>query len=275
MAEQDQPSTTSSSSSSSSSSLTTATPSSTSGYGYAHQLEYVSDFMRAKYERENGKNWEKFYKTKRGYLASTKNRDYLQLDLEEDLSGARRVLEIGCGGGHSIVPLAQKYPALEFVAIDVAPRAVALVKENADIPQDRCAAYVCDIQKEEVPIEAGSVDCAMIIFVLSSIAPEWHADVFCHIKRVLAPGGVVMFRDYAEGDANQLDFDRQYPPRKISKNFYVRPDGTRAYFFRPEEIHAAAAAAGLVVEELTPIVIEKRGNNRMFIKAKLRNPDIA
>ena len=253
---------------------TTSAPQ-TSGYGYAHQLEYVSDFMKAKYERENGKNWEKFYKTKRGYLASTKNRDYLQMDLEEDLSGAHRVLEIGCGGGHSIVPLAQKYPDLEFVAIDVAPRAVTLVKENADIPQDRCAAYVCDIQKEDVPIEAGTIDCAMIIFVLSSIAPEWHADVFRHIKRVMAPGGVVMFRDYAEGDANQLDFDKQYPPRKISKNFYVRPDGTRAYFFRPEEIHAAAAAAGLVVEELTPIVIEKRGNNRMFIKAKLRNPEDA
>lgn len=264
--------TTTTATSASSSAATTTTAQTPSGYGYAHQLEYVSDFMKSKYERENGKNWDKFYKTKRGYLASTKSREYLQVDLGEDLSNARRVLEIGCGGGHSIIPLAQKYPALEFVAIDVAPRAVTLVKENPDIPQERCSAYVCDIQKEEVPIEAGTIDCAMIIFVLSSIAPEWHADVFRHIKRVMAPGGVVMFRDYAEGDANQLDFDKQYPPRKISKNFYVRPDGTRAYFFRPEEIHAAVTAAGLVVEELTPIVIEKRGNNRLFIKAKLRNP---
>jgi len=43
-------------------------------------------------------------------------------------------------------------------------------------------------------------------------------------------GGVVLFRDYAEGDMAQARFESE-GVSKIAENFHVRGDGTRAYYF--------------------------------------------
>lgn len=276
-----------------------------STYGYAHELEYVNSYWVARYERENGRNWERFYaRGKKGYLASTKNREYLSDDLAADLTHAKVLLEVGCGGGHSIAPLARALPALRFLAVDVSQKAVDILRANPDVPQDRCEAAACDVQHEELPrptcplhsskaakahedgvVEEGAapaaeavegvcccagVDCALLVFVLSSIAPEAHAVVLEHIKKVLAPGALVLFRDYARGDANQHDFDKQYPPRKLAPNFYVRPDGTRAYFFALDEVVALFAACGFSCVSADIITFKKRTNDRHFVNAKFR-----
>jgi SAM-dependent methyltransferase len=106
------------------------------GYGYRQGLEYVTEYWRDRFERENGRNWDKFYRgSASGYVASTKSREYLVADIGEDaLHGRKRVLEIGCGAGHSIAPLAKANPALEFFAIDVSARAVELLRTNEDVP---------------------------------------------------------------------------------------------------------------------------------------------
>ena len=263
----------------------------TSTYGYAHELEYVNDYWVARYERENGRNWERFYaRGKKGYLASTKNREYLSDDLAADLAHAKVLLEVGCGGGHSIAPLARALPRLRFLAVDVSQRAVDILRATPDVPQDRCEAAACDVQHEELPRPTcplhhskgkeeeekeevcccAGVDCALLVFVLSSIAPEAHATVLEHIKRVLAPGALVLFRDYARGDANQHDFDKQYPPRKLAPNFYVRPDGTRAYFFALDEVVALFDACGFECISADIVTFKKRTNDRHFINAKFR-----
>lgn len=269
---------------------TTSVTGGSSTYGYAHSLEYVNDFWIARYERENGRNWDKFYsKGKKGYLASTRNREYLNDDLAADLEDAAVLLEVGCGGGHSIAPLARTLPKLRFLAVDVSKKAVDILRANSEVPQDRCEAYACDVQHEELPRPTcpihgvpepvksdelrcccAGVDCALLVFVMSSIAPEAHGNVLEHIKHVMAPGGVVLFRDYARGDANQLDFDKQYPPRKLAPNFYVRPDGTRAYFFDLDEVRALFDRCGFDCVRAEVVTFKKRTNDRFFINAKFR-----
>ncbi len=44
----------------------------------------------------------------------------------------------------------------------------------------------------------------------------------------MKPGGCLLFRDYGLYDHAMLRFARGH---KISDNFYVRQDGTRAYYF--------------------------------------------
>lgn len=246
-----------------------------SSYGYGRALEFVSDFWRERFERENGKNWDKYYRAANtGFIASTKNREYLGTDLASDLSdGARVVLEIGCGCGHSIAPLAKAFPSLRFFAIDVSARAIELLRANEDVPtrDGRCEAFVCDVQREEkLPDRINQVDCSLLIFVLSSIAPQWHAPILRKIRAVMAPGGTVMFRDYAQGDACQVEFDAQYPPRKLSKDFYVRPDGTRAFFFSVGAVESMFAEAGFEKVDISVIRINRHVNDRLFIKAKFR-----
>jgi len=205
-------------------------------YGYAQRLEYVSDYWRARYERETGRNWDRFYacKSPKGFLASTKERQYLVDELAGELATARLLLEVGCGAGHSIVPLARACPSLRFCAVDISKRAIELLRANDAVPHDRCTAAVCDVERDELPaavVAEGSVDCVLLVFVLSSCTPAAHSSIARKLRRVLAPGGVLFFRDYARGDECQVDFDAIQPPRKISANFYVRSDGTRAYFF--------------------------------------------
>ena len=270
----------------------TAAPST---YGYAHRLEYVNDFWVSRYERENGRNWERFYsKGRKGYLASTRNREYLNDDLAADLTDAAVLLEVGCGGGHAIAPLARTLPRLRFLAVDVSRKAIDILRANTDVPHDRCEAYACDVQHEEIPRPTcplhsstataaekddekdapscccAGVDCALLIFVMSSIAPEAHGDVLRHVRHVLAPGAIVLFRDYARGDANQLDFDKQYPPRKLAPNFYVRPDGTRAYFFALDEVIELFRSNGFDCLRSEVVTFKKRTNDRFFINAKFR-----
>lgn len=258
----------------------------------------MNDFWVSRYERENGRNWERFYaKGRKGYLASTRNREYLNDDLAADLADAAVLLEVGCGGGHAIAPLARTLPRLRFLAVDVSRRAIDILRANPDVPHDRCEAHACDVQHEEIPrptcpvhrtapaaTEAAppcdsssscccccaGVDCALLIFVMSSIAPEAHADVLRHVRHVLAPGAIVLFRDYARGDANQLDFDKQYPPRKLAPNFYVRPDGTRAYFFALDEVIELFRSSGFDCLRSEVVTFKKRTNDRFFINAKFR-----
>lgn len=47
---------------------------------------------------------------------------------------------------------------------------------------------------------------------------------------MLKKGGVLLFRDYAEGDMAQVRFESE-GVSKIADNFHVRGDGTRAYYF--------------------------------------------
>ena len=48
-----------------------------------------------------------------------------------DLSGARRVLDIGCGTGWALRQLAKQHHAIEFIGIDLAPDMIAMAKEMA------------------------------------------------------------------------------------------------------------------------------------------------
>ena len=53
-----------------------------------------------------------------------------------------------------------------------------------------------------------------------------------NVAAVLQPGtGCVLVRDYAEGDLAQLRLAGPSRSQRLSENFYVRSDGTRAYYF--------------------------------------------
>ena len=133
---------------------------------------------------------------------------------------------------------------------------------------DRLHAFVADLTENDISIHVppASVDFCTLIFVLSAMDPakmpqvlinplehtfstqeQRHADnpsmhACCNmphhmqavrnLARTCKPGsGKVLVRDYAEGDLAEARLAGAAKQKKLSDKFYVRGDGTRAYYF--------------------------------------------
>lgn len=201
---------------------------------YPSPSNEISSFMREKYERDAKKYWDVFYKHHQDKFF--KDRHYLDKEWGQYFSEAGRatILEVGCGAGNTIFPLISTYPDIFVHACDFSPRAVNLVKTHKDFIDGRVNAFVCDLTADDLSqhISPSSVDIVSMIFVLSAVSPQKMALVLQNIRKVLKPNGCVLFRDYATGDLAQERFSSK--DQKISENFYVRGDGTRAFYFSEE-----------------------------------------
>ncbi|XP_073305690.1 uncharacterized protein [Primulina huaijiensis] len=216
---------------------------------YSTPNDEISGFWREKYERDAKKNWDIFYKHHQDRFF--KDRHYLDKEwghhfLEE---GRHVILEVGCGAGNTVFPLLATYPDIFVHACDFSPRAVDLVKRHRDFTEARINAFVCDLTIDDLylHISPSSVDIVTMIFVLSAVSPEKMALVVQNIKKVLKPNGHILFRDYATGDLAQERFIGK--EQKISENFYVRGDGTRAFYFSVEFLENLFKESGFNMKE--------------------------
>nr|VDD13732.1 unnamed protein product [Brassica rapa] len=242
----------------------------------------VSPFWRDKYERDAKKYWDIFYKhhgdrffKDRHYLDKEWN-SYFSLLLTIILSNSGLDLQVGCGAGNTIFPLIATYPHIFVYACDFSPRAVDLVKAHEEYTETRVCAFASDLTGDDLDkhISPSSVDIVTMIFVLSAVSPEKMPFVLQNIKRVLKPNGCILFRDYAVGDLAQERFSGK--DQKISDNFYVRGDGTRAFYFSNEFLETLFGKEGFEVEEIGVCCkqVENRSRelvmNRRWVQATFR-----
>ncbi|XP_043722454.1 uncharacterized protein LOC122669689 [Telopea speciosissima] len=210
----------------------------------------VSPFWREKYERDAKKYWDVFYKRHQDRFF--KDRHYLDKEWGRYFHGDGRkvVLEVGCGAGNTIFPLLAMYPDIFVHACDFSPRAIDLVKAHKDFMEGSINAFVCDLTVDDLSkeIKPSSVDIVTMIFMLSAVAPEKMLLVLQNIRKVLKPNGHVLLRDYATGDLAQERFACK--DQKISENFFVRGDGTRAFYFSEEFLTRLFKETGFIAEEL-------------------------
>ncbi|VVB09053.1 unnamed protein product [Arabis nemorensis] len=236
----------------------------------------VSPFWRDKYERDAKKYWDVFYK--RHGDRFFKDRHYLDKEWDSyfSASGKNVILEVGCGAGNTIFPLIATYPHLFVYACDFSQRAVDLVKAHDEYKETRVCAFACDLTGDGLDkhISPSSVDIVTMIFVLSAVSPEKMPLALQNIKKVLKPDGCILFRDYAVGDLAQERFSGK--DQKISENFYVRGDGTRAFYFSNEFLENLFYEQGFEVEEFDVCCkqVENRSRelimNRRWVQATFR-----
>ncbi|GKV03643.1 hypothetical protein SLEP1_g15916 [Rubroshorea leprosula] len=246
---------------------------------YSNSNGGVSSFWREKYEREAKKYWDVFYKRHQDRFF--KDRHYLDKEWGSYFSGSgtKVLLEVGCGAGNTIFPLIATYPNVFVHACDFSPRAVDLVKTHKDFTETRVSVFVCDLTMDDLSkqVPPTSVDIVTMIFVLSAVSPEKMPLVLQNIKKVLKPNGCVLFRDYAVGDLAQERFTSK--DQKISENFYVRGDGTRAYYFSNDFLTSLFEENGFEIEELSLCCkqVENRSRdlvmNRRWVQAVFRSSD--
>lgn len=93
-------------------------------------------------------------------------------------------------------------------------------------------------------------------------------------------GGSILFRDYAVGDMAQMRFDGKSEAQKLEENFYVRSDGTRAYYFNEQELidlmakHGFEMRACRVVDKVIENRKQKSEMRRLWIQGKFERVSI-
>ncbi|KAL0311857.1 UNVERIFIED_CONTAM: tRNA N(3)-methylcytidine methyltransferase METTL6 [Sesamum radiatum] len=237
---------------------------------YSPSNDEVSAFWREKYEKDAKKYWDIFYKRHQDKFF--KDRHYLDKEWGHHFS-------VGCGAGNTIFPLLATYPDIFIHACDFSPRAVNLVKMHKDFTEARVNAFVCDLTIDDLCLHVApsSVDIVTMIFVLSAVSPEKMPMVVQNIRKVLKPNGRILFRDYATGDLAQERFTGK--EQKISENFYVRGDGTRAFYFSDEFLRNIFKENGFNMEEhvLCCKQVENRSKeivmNRRWVQAVFQQAD--
>ncbi|RHY44344.1 hypothetical protein DYB30_010294 [Aphanomyces astaci] len=163
------------------------------------------------------------------------------------------LLEVGCGVGNAALPLLEVNPRLHVVAIDFADKAVELFRCQPLFDPSRCHVSVCDITKDPLPaiIDAEhGVNFALFMFCLSALHPDKMQAAVQKIADAVKPGGKVYETQH---DMDTFSYHiaqlRFKPGHKLSDNFYVRQDNTRAYYFTTDEVRDLFAAAGLIERE--------------------------
>jgi methyltransferase-like protein 6 len=169
--------------------------------------------------------------------------------------------------------LSEANPKLNIFACDFAEKAIELLKEDDRYTTGRCKAFVADLTADDLSqsIPAGSIDIVTCIFVFSALPPEKFSQAIDNIKKVLKPGGLILFRDYCTDDAAQKRFKDD---RKLADTLFVRQDGTLAYYFDKDELEGMFTEKGFTVD-LCDVIHSKTTNikrdidlDRYFLQAK-------
>lgn len=136
-------------------------------------------------------------------------------------------------------------------------------------------ADICSLEQVSKYVNTSSCDVALFIFVLSALSVEQMPLAIATSYACLKPGGVVLFRDYAWGDATQLRYEKTPSSRVLASGLCVRGDGTKAYFFTPQVLGNLFKDAGFECVQLLEREMEPShpgGEPRRFLQAMFQRP---
>lgn len=106
------------------------------------------------------------------------------------------VLDLGCGTGAALAPLAARFPGARLVAADLAPAMVRAAAARGVAAEVLCA------DGAALPLEDASVD-----LVFCSLMLQWLTDpraVLAEARRVLRPGGALLLASFGPDTLHEL-----------------------------------------------------------------------
>eukprot|EP01066_Platyproteum_vivax_P012475 Platyproteum_vivax@DN5672_c0_g1_i1.p1 len=219
-------------------------------------LPPISQCWIDKYEAKQVMYWNKFYKTNQANFF--KDRHWIDLEFllkdrqassqetGDGVSHKPLLIELGCGVGNTLMPFLEENKHFRGLGVDCSSKAIELLQTRIEASDlgGRVSLDVVDLIADQWGIRKETGDVVTLIYVLSTLSPASMPGVVKKAVELLVPGGQILVRDYARYDLAQVRFAKQ-TNCKLDDNFYVRQDGTRAYYFTTEELGKLFEECGL------------------------------
>jgi SAM-dependent methyltransferase len=127
-------------------------------------------------------------------------------DLLHRLEKGGRVLDVGCGAGHALATLAERFPGLTGIGIEIEPVSAQMARA---LLRSRGLEARIDVRGGWEPAAdfEAAFDVVTQFLVLHEIRPESKDDVLARCARALKPGGTLVLFDeaYPEDEATARD----------------------------------------------------------------------
>jgi methyltransferase-like protein 6 len=213
-------------------------------------------------------DWDKFFHchSKGSFF---KSRRYIVKEFEAYIDSSCSIVEVGCGHGCTMVPILKSFPEISYIATDFSPQALTIIRNNISdllsVPSlpDTVQLEVLDIVTSPLITDCDPLpSIALCIFAISAIDPVFHAAAFRNVYLSLAPGGCMLFRDYAIHDMTMYRHKVRF-----GENLYQRGDGTLAYYFDLDYLDALLSSVGFSKVELRYDTVQCR-NKRSSVDMK-------
>jgi len=158
-----------------------------------------------------------------------------------DLSGVRRLMDLGGGSGVVAMALVRRWPDLRVVIVDIATVCLAgrEIVAAANL-SDRIDVHAADFTRDKLPV---GFDAVMECDVAVHTEP-----LFRRVRDVLEPGGRFLVIDEFESEGS--DSDRSRPGRRLVRTL-ADPNWTPPTVGRTRQLLARAGFVDVTESELT------------------------
>jgi ubiquinone/menaquinone biosynthesis C-methylase UbiE len=130
-----------------------------------------------------------------------------------------KLLDIGCGTGAFLREVKRNYPRLAVTGLDLSAPYLAVARRRLE-PWSRVA--LTEAAAEAMPFAEAEFDIVSCLYVFHELPARMRRAVIAEIRRVLKPGGVLIFVDSLQtGDEPDYDALLDYFPFAFHEPYYA------------------------------------------------------
>ena len=130
-----------------------------------------------------------------------------------------RLLEVGCGTGRCLRVVKANYPRLEATGLDLSPYYLAVAQRDL---RSWSRVQLVLGAAEAIPFADRQFDAITCVYLFHELPPGVRRAVVAEIRRVLKPGGMLVFVDSLQpGDEPDYDAMLDYFPVAFHEPYYA------------------------------------------------------